>query len=79
MSPFEKYLINELGLAKTRAPQLCKAMDDLHRALAAMYGYNTGLIKSAGFENLFEQYCLLEHIRNILRESDQPMFKGGAL
>lgn len=68
---FEKYLVEEVGIAETRAPELAEAMDKLHSALCQMDTENLAKIHQRTIGGLMRDFSLLEEVREVM-----PAFEG---
>lgn len=63
---FEKYLIEDLKLAETRAPELAEAMDKLHNALCQMDTENLEKVHQVGLTNLMRTFSQVEEVREVM-------------
>lgn len=67
---FEEYLVKEVGIAQTRAPELAQAMDKLHNALCQMDTENLEKVHQVGLVELMREFCKIEEVREVI-----PTFK----
>lgn len=68
---FEKYLIEEIGITKTRTKDLKEAIEQLHRALCRMDTENLSKVHKITFGGLMREYIKIEEVRNIMPESSK--------
>lgn len=60
---FQQRLIEELGIAETRAPSIAEGMEALFNALAQLDNKQFGIIKRIGLEKLMDIYSATEEQR----------------
>jgi hypothetical protein len=63
---FEQYLVRDLGITETRAPELAEAMDTLHRALCQMDIENIDKVHQVGLGNLMRTYSDIEKVKDVM-------------
>lgn len=74
MELFKQRLIDEFGIAETRAPEIAKGVKDLFYALAQLDNEQFGIIKKMGLRKLLNIYSATEEQRMLFL---RPKWKLG--
>lgn len=73
-TPFLKYLIDEVGIAETRAPDFAEAFDKLHSAMCQMDLDNQRKINQIGLVELMRGFSELEQVCEVIPRFESAKF-----
>lgn len=68
---FERYLIEEVGIAETRAPEIAEAYDKLHSALCQLDTENLSKVHQRTIGGLMRDFSVIEEVKEVM-----PSFEG---
>jgi hypothetical protein len=73
-TPFLKYLIDEVGIAETRAPDFAEAFDKLHSAMSLMDLENQRRINQIGLVELMRGFSEMEQVCEVMPTFETAKF-----